>query len=56
VLLEDVFVPPTQIASLRDAAPAGPPLTGASSMCAPFSAKAACSFFTQLGEFVDRSK
>src|SRR5262245_18993061 len=36
--------PPTQIASLRDAAPAGPPLTGASSMCRPFSAKAALQF------------
>src|SRR5262249_61787208 len=48
--------PPTQIASLRDAAPAGPPLTGASSMCAPLSAKAVLSFFTTLGELVDRSK
>src|SRR5262249_59554391 len=48
--------PPIQIASLRDAAPAGPPLTGASSMCAPFRAKAALSFFTTLGELVDRSK
>jgi MFS transporter, YNFM family, putative membrane transport protein len=33
--------PPTQIASLRDAAPAGPPLTGASNICAPLRAKAA---------------
>src|SRR5256885_8346270 len=36
-------------------APAGPPLTGASSMSAPFALNAALSFFTMLGELVERS-
>src|ERR1700692_1097331 len=53
--LNTLSSPLTQIASLREAAPAGPPLTGASSMCAPFAANAALSFFTTAGALVDRS-
>ena len=48
--------PPHQIASLPLAAPRGPPLTGASSRCAPFAAKASCALRTTVGEFVVRSK
>jgi hypothetical protein len=48
--------PPTHIAILREAAPDGPPLTGASSMCASLAAKASWIFFTMLWALVDRSK
>src|SRR5262249_21100655 len=48
--------PPTQIASFRLLAPAGPPLTGASSTCPPRSLNAAWSRRIRVGELVDRSK
>ena len=54
--LKTASSPPTQMASLPDLAPFGPPLTGASSMWAPLSAKILLIRRTTVGEFVLRSK
>jgi hypothetical protein len=56
VLVEDALIAPDPDGELAVSAPTGPPLTGASSICAPLAANAASSFFTTIGEFVERSK
>jgi len=43
------------VASFREAAPLGPPLTGASSMETPMSARSAEIWRTSAGEFVEQS-
>src|SRR5690606_520427 len=48
--------PPTHTARRPDRAPAGPPLTGASSTATSWPASASCTWRTTVGEFVDRSK
>ncbi|MEZ5261545.1 MAG: hypothetical protein R2755_07180 [Acidimicrobiales bacterium] len=48
--------PPNQMASFFDAAPRGPPDTGASNTCTPRSAKRAWIPRSTVGELVDRSK
>src|SRR5262245_24018262 len=53
--LNTVSSPLTHSASLRLLAPAGPPLTGESSIATPFVAKLSCRRRTTVGELVERS-
>ena len=47
--------PPTQMASFPEAAPLGPPLTGASRQCRSRAAKTSWMWRTMVGELVERS-